>query len=322
MKNLSKFQIIMISAAVVVLILGIAGWWYTGTLQAEASKRLTQAQSKKMGYERQRYTPTKRTVDILQQNIDQMKATLEPIENEVLRPEEHLLSSVEAMNPTAWKTTKLAPAVDRMIALASKANISLPAVTDGRYFFGYSRYATTATPPADATKMLSKQLLGVEMAFKALAEAGGVRQLLGIRRTFDEDGETNLTRPASSRSGNNSGGGDQLKLNMTKAEGGLYEVFPLEFEFIGDPTGLRGFLNQLAQSPLVYAVRSVTVTTSQSQSPRMSELQNQFASQSSAGTKLLPFGTELITAKVRFDLVDWLGEIPAEDEADTRQAQR
>lgn len=319
MKNLSKFQITMIAAFVVVLLLGIGGWWYTGTLQAEASDRLASAQTQKMGYERQRYTPNSRTVQILTDNIDQMKETLAPIETEVLRPEEHLLSKVEAMNPTAWKTNQLALAVDRMIALASKSNISLPAVSEGRYFFGYSRYATTATPPADATKMLSKQLLGIELAFQALAKAGGVRELLGIRRTFDEDGQTDVG--TARRSGTTSSG-DQLRLNMVKAEGGLYEVFPLEFEFKGDPAGLRGFLNQLAQSPLIYAVRSVTVTTSMGQSPRMSQLQDQFSTQESGGQKLLPFGQENITTKVRFDLVDWLGEIPAEEEADTRQAKR
>lgn len=312
MKNLSRFQIGMIVAFVVVAVLGVAAWWYTGTLQAEASERLVAANRTKTTLAASRYTPGAASVKILTENIEQMKATLAPIESEILLPDDHLLLTAEPMNPTAWKTEKLTKAIDRMQALAAKANLALPAVTDGRYFFGYSRYATTATPPAAATVMLSKQLLGIEMAFKALSEAGGVRQLTAIRRTFDEDGAVSRSVGGAS---DNSGADEQLPLAMVKPDGGLYEVYPLEFVFVGDPDGLRGFLNQLAKSPLIYAVRSVATTTSEPSSPRLSTLKEQFSGNES-GNKLLPFGQETIMAKVRFDLIDWRGEVPAPDDAD------
>jgi len=327
MKNLSKFEITMISAFVVVLGLGIAGWWYTGTMQEEANQRMQSANSQLNMLQTGRFTPDARVVQQLDEKIKLVDETLTPIEQGVLQPEEDVLASVQSMNPTVWKDETLSTAVQRMAALARSKNIKLP--TD-QYYFGFDRYIRT-TPQQKDIVNLTKQLIGIETAFGLLADAGGVREVLAIRRSNDEDGRIDhsaagMAAPGfSSRSGSSSSGSDRLNLNIELPYNGLYEVLPLEFEFKSEPESVRGFLNRLAQSKLIYVVRSVSITTNTQQSPRLSEIMKKYESMEKKRNQIV-FGAEQVVAKVRFDLVDWLGaenmKDPDAPENQPRQAQR
>ena len=124
-----------------------------------------------------------------------------------------------------------------------------------------------------------------------------------------------------------SGATDRLKLNVEKPLDGLYEVFPLEFEFTADPGTLSRFLNGLSKSKILFVVRSVSTTTTPSISPLMPELKQQYDRQEKK-VRPIPFGQERVTAKVRFDMIDWLGAAQASEnseepeEGTQRQAQR
>ncbi|MEM1059513.1 MAG: hypothetical protein AAGK14_09720 [Verrucomicrobiota bacterium] len=325
MKNLSKFQISMIIAFSVVLVLGVAGWWYTGTLRAEAADRMAAANTDKLRLQRAEYVPSAGTVAVLEEKIAAIGQTLQPLETQVLDPESDQLARIQTMIPTVWQERVLRKTVGELRELAASSNIKLPLNEGGLYFFGFDRYID-GTPQQDAIVLLTKQLLAVQKAFQALAAAGGVRELNTIRRAFVEEGDIQHSNTGAAtvlnRGGSNKDNPERLQRNREVLDNGLYEVIPLEFDFTGDPNSLRQFLNGLASAELLYVVRSVSTTTTNTQSPRFSELKDQYDGQDRKD-RIPAFGRELVKARVRFDLVDWLGGAKeSETEETTQQAQR
>lgn len=299
--KLSKFEIGMIAAFVVVTGAGIGGYIYTSGLVETAKSDLTTANSELQQLVKQRYMPSASNIKTLEGNVNDLLSTLQPVEKQILLSPENKLSQIQALNPVTWKNSELDQTVQRLTALARSRRVSLPA----DYYFGFSRYQKT-NPSEQATLILGKQLYGVEqLASKLfeLNESGTISALRSIRRTFDED---------AGGSGSGADGGETLKGASQLGAAKLYRVYPFEVEFVGTTTGLRSFLNSLAKMPVLFIVRSVQVINSKIESPKLSDLGKTGGSEKDKGGRDFIFGGEQLTIRIRVDMIEWLGTKGAE----------
>lgn len=292
--KLSKFEIGMIVAFVVVTGAGIGGYIYTSGLVETAKADLTTANGELQKLVKQRYLPSDANIKLLEGNVASLTAALKPIQAQILKSPENKLGQMQPQNPVTWKNSDLDQTVQRLTALAKGRRVALP--TD--YYFGFSRYQKS-NPSEQATLTLGKQLYGVEQLATKLFESGdggSVIALRSIRRTFDED-------PATSQGGG-ADGGESLRGTSQLGSSKLYRVYPFEVEFVGTTNGLRAYLNSLFKTPALFVVRSLQVTNSKIESPKVGDLGK--GSNEKAGRDFV-FGGEQLTVLVRVDMIEWLG---------------
>jgi len=297
--KLSKFEIGMIAAFVVVTGAGIGGYIYTSGLVETSKADLTNANAELQKLVKQRYLPSDANIKMLEGNVSSLSAALKPIQEQILKSPENKLGQMQAQNPVTWKNSDLDQTVQRLTALAKGRRVALP--TD--YYFGFSRYQKS-NPSEQATLTLGKQLYGVEQLATKLFESGdggSVVALRSIRRTFDED--------ATAAQGGGADGGEALRGTSQLGSGKLYRVYPFEVEFVGTTSGLRAYLNSLFKTPVLFVVRSLQVTNSKIESPKVGDLGK--GSNEKAGRDFV-FGGEQLTVLVRVDMIEWLGSQGAE----------
>lgn len=297
--KLSKFEIGMIVAFVVVTGAGIGGYVYTSGLVETAKADLTTANGELQKLVKQRYLPSDANIKMLEGNVAALKAALKPIQEQILKSPENKLGQMQPQNPVTWKNSDLDQTVQRLTALAKGHRVALP--TD--YYFGFSRYQKS-NPSEQATLTLGKQLYGVEQLATKLFESGdggSVIALRSIRRTFDED-------PAAAQGGG-ADGGESLRGTSQLGAGKLYRVYPFEVEFVGTTNGLRTYLNSLFKTPALFVVRSLQITNSKIESPKVGDLGK--GTNEKAGRDFV-FGGEQLTVLVRVDMIEWLGTQGAE----------
>lgn len=304
--KLSKFEIGMIAAFVVVTGAGVGGYFYTNGMVETAKNDLSSAQSDLQKLVKQRYLPSDANIKALDENIKELRSSLQPVEAKALKSSESKLGQIEAKNPVTWKNSDLDQTIQRLVALARAKRVAIP--TDG--YFGFSRYQKS-NPSEQATLNLGKQLYAVDLLSTQLFNSnvgGSIVALKAVRRTFDEDS-------VGQAAAGGADGAESIKGSITVPHSKLYRVYPFEVEFIGNTTGLRNFLNSLNQTPVLFIVRSVQVTNSKMEAPKVVDLGKGAAADSRGGTaktgRDFVFGSEQLQAKVRVDMIEWLGT-PAE----------
>lgn len=298
--KLSKFEIGMIAAFVVVTGAGIGGYIYTSGLVEAAKADLANANGELQKLVKQRYLPSESNIKTLEGNIATLQAAIKPIEEQILKSPENKLGQIQAQNPVTWKNSDLDQTVQRLTALSKARRVTLPA----DYYFGFSRYQKT-NPSEQATLILGKQLYGIEQLATKLFESGdggSIVALRSIRRTFDEDG-------AGAQNAGGGEGSEALRGTSLLGAGKLYRIYPFEVEFVGTTNGLRTYLNSLFKTPVLFVVRSLQVTNSKIESPKVGDLGK--GSNEKAGRDFI-FGGEQITVLMRVDMIEWLGTQGAE----------
>jgi len=332
--NLSKFDLGIIIAAVVIALLGGGGYFYLSGLLSSAQDDVhaakssfdTYSASKSAGGATIVVSPANATT--LQNNINLLKAQLDPLINTKLLAKDNKLSSVVKEDPVAWKAG-LDATVQRLKTSAKAHNVDLPP----SFYFGFSRYVSQS-PNAEQTTVLGKQLLGLDELSNILINLQ-IKDIGALRRTYEEDPHSNF--------GNNGGSGaadpDQLGGYSSRGPGNSYISYPFEVEFetTSEVQNLRDFIDNLAQSPYIFVIRSISVENSQPDSPMVSDLERiagpppapmtdsspgaVAATTSTKGPQYL-FGNGTLRVKARIDLIEWTAQLPAENPAPAQNNQR
>jgi hypothetical protein len=313
MKNLSRFDLGMIIAFVVVALLGGGAWWYlSGQLQDAQAQVTAAAGTFDQFSKKEVFLPTRGNVKTLQANIDLMTSQLDPIVKNTLQQPGNDLAAIQPIDTVTWKHN-LDDEVRDLNSAAKLHGITVPK----NFYYSFSRYLNQ-NPSEEATAVLTRQ----EKAVKAIATIminAPVRAINSVKRTYEED-------PAGSASGNSgrSTDSDQLPGNVVEAPGGVYTCYPFEVQFDTGTEGLRKVIDGLMQSPYVFVVRALDVENSRMDSPKISDLDKMAgtsasttsvvnsspgevaATQSTVGPQFL-FGDEFIHVRARIDLIEWHG---------------
>jgi len=319
MKQLSKFDIGMIIAFVVVAVLGIAGWWYlSGELQTAQGEAQAAAGQFDTYSKKEVYLPTKGNLTTLKSNISIMTAQLDPLVNSTLQAPKNALGGIQQLDTVAWKHS-LDDEVSRLNAAAKTHGISVP---DG-FYYGFSRYLNT-NPNQDATTVLERQQLAIGAISEILINAP-VRSIVTVQRTYEEDAESTSASGSSTRGAPNS---SQLAGHSFESPGDVYTAYPFQFEFDTDTESLRAVVNALMKADYVFVIRSVMVQNQKLASPKTGDLPQMAGANSSDATSIINsspgavaatapptptvglqylFGDEALHVRLRVDLIDWHG---------------
>jgi hypothetical protein len=316
MKNLSRFDLAMIIAFVVVALLGAAGWWWlSGQLQAATADASDAAGTFDQYSKKEVFLPTTGNVRTLQSNIDIMSRQLDPLVQSRLQSPKNMLKDVRAVDTVEWKHN-----LDTQVAELNAAAATHGIVVPKNFYYGFSRYLNT-NPAEDATAVLKRQQIGIGTIANILISAP-VKAIVVIRRSAEEDA------PGDNANRENSGtpGPTDILPSMRSVEapGGVYTAYPFEFEFDTDTESFRTVINQIMQSEYVFVVRSIQVQNQKLESPKVSDLDRMAGvntqtslissspgavAQQSAPTIGIQylFGDETLHVRMRVDLIDWHG---------------
>ena len=315
-RNLSKFDLGFIIAFVVVTLMGGGGYWYLSGLlddaqnQDKSAKEMFDKYSKDPKY-KVAVSPT--NIKILQDNIDVLKKQIDPLIPAELQPKENKLPTIPKEDPVAWKHD-LDDDVHRLTAAAKTRGVIIPA----NFYFGFSRYLSQS-PGDEQTLVLSKQLLGVDEIANILIKAP-VKSIQAINRTYEED-----PHQGSGNSPGPSGEKDHLVGYAFTAPNNTYISYPFEADFVTTSESLRSILSELAQSPYIFVVRTISVTNSAvtgsgSGSPELNILDSLAGTSGPVSTDISAgpapvkgpqylFGANdsTIKVKMRIDMIEWKG---------------
>ncbi len=317
--NLSKFDLGMIIAFVVVGLLGGSAWYFyfSGQLtlaqQGVTDAKAKYDQSSVYSAATEKILVNRQNQKILQNNIDLLRGQLVPLIESKLMAKQNKLYSIEKKDPVAWKHN-LDDKVRELTAAAGVHSVKLPP----NFYFTFANYLNQ-NPADDQTEVLSKQLLAVELLTNILTNAP-VRSILDIQRTFEED--------AHSSGGGGGGTPAPGRLNGFSyvAPQDAYRGYPFELEFETTTEGFRKVMNDLIQSPYIFVVRNLSVQNVQSTSPVPGDLEKLVgptdnsvtdrppgeaaATVSTKGPQYL-FGNSTLHVRLRVDLIEWLAPAPA-----------
>ncbi len=316
--NLSKFDLGMIIAFAVIGLLGGGAWWYlSGQLQS-AQDDVKAANDDFVKYSTsQGIVVSNANKKNLQDNIDQLKAQLDPLIITKLQAKGNKLASITQQDPVAWKHD-LDNEVRRLTDAAKKHGVKIPP----SFYFAFSRYLNQ-NPDDEKTVVLSKQLRAVEEITTALINAP-VKSIQSIGRTYEEE-NTHSNGAGGGPAGN--GDAEHLAGFSFSVGDGAYTSYPFQVEFDASTESFRKFVDGLLQSPYVFVIRSVSVQNLQPSSPQLSDLDKiaganaapsvtdsapgqVAASTTPAGPQYL-FGNATLRVKARIDLIEW--NIPPSD---------
>jgi hypothetical protein len=312
MKNISRFDLGIIIAFVVVTALGAGAWYFlSGQLDAAKTDASAAAADFDKYSSRQTYLPTARNEKVLQSNIDLMQAQLNPLIASKLQASGNKLADVKEQSPVDWKHDLDA----EILGLNNAAKVHGVTVPK-QFYFGFSRYLN-ANPGDAQTVVLTKQLFGVEQIAQILINAP-VKSILTFRRTFEEEPVTNATNPSAMPSSDP----DFLPGSSSNGPGGTYTAYPFEIEFGTSTESFRKFINGLETSPYVFVIRSLTIENTNPDSPQVGDLDKlagpppqgvldstpgAVSAQSKPRAPQFLFGNEIIHVKARIDLIEWKG---------------
>jgi len=304
--NISGFDLGVIIAAVVIILLGVGAWWYLSGALQDAQTEVTSAKTDFDNYStKYHFVVSPSNGKTLQANIDLIKAQIEPLIQGKLLPKENKLNSIEKEDPVAWKHD-LDDEVHRLSSAAKLHNVVVPP----NFYFGFSRYQGQS-PSDEQTAVLSKQLVGVDELATILINAP-VKGIQAIKRTYEEDPHTTSAANISDA--------DQLGGFALTAPANAYTAYPFEVDFETTPENLRPIINNIIQSPYLLVVRTLTFENSNPDSPKMSDLDKLAgpppasvtdsapgeiaATASTRGPQFL-FGNATIKIKARIDMIEW-----------------
>ncbi len=318
MKKLSGFDIGMIAAFVVILLLGGGAWYYlSGQLQtaqqdvSNAKTDFDRLSIAKFGNESIVVSPT--ASQTLQGNITLLTGELSPLIQSKLLGKDNKLASISNKDPVTWKH-ELDDDVAKLAAAAKLHNVAIKP----SFYFGFSYYLSRS-PGDQQTAVLSKQLLSIDQISTILINAP-VKSISYVRRTYEEDRPTG-GNGAPNNTFNQAASSDPDRLGgfSVAAPGDVYEDYPFEFEFDVAPENLRTVMDELLKSPYVFVVRTLTIRNDHPDSAHVTDLQKiagtpspsnldtpgaTASTTSTKGPQFL-FGSALLHVRARIDLIDW-----------------
>jgi hypothetical protein len=252
-------------------------------------------------------------IKILQDNIDLLKAQINPLIPAKLQPKGNKLSTIPKEDPVAWKHD-LDDDVHRLTAAAKTRGVDIPS----NFYFGFTRYLSQS-PGDEQTLVLSKQLLGIDQIANILIKAP-VKKIQTINRTYEED-----PHQGSSNSPVTGGDKDHLGGYAFTALNNTYISYPFEVDFVTTSESLRSILGEFTRSPYILVVRTISVTNSAvtgpgSGSPELSILDSLAGTSGPASTDnsaapapikgpqyLFGANDSTIRVKMRIDMIEWKG---------------
>jgi len=309
--SISGFDIGVIIAAVVIALLGGGAWWYLSGALADAQAEVASAKSDFDKYStKSDIIVSASNGQVLQANIDLLKAQLDPLVQSKLLPKENKLSSIQKEDPVAWKHD-LDNEVQRLTAAAKTHAVTIPT----NFYFGFSRYRNQS-PGDEQTVVLSKQLVGIDQIMSILINAP-VKEIQSLHRTYEEDPHSNYTGGGGSSESSDS---DRLGGYAVDFPGNIYTDFPFEVEFETTPENFRPVIDNLLQSPYIFIVRTLAIENTNPTSPATSTLDQLAGTPDSSVVNSPPgevgmavntkgpqkfFGYSTIKIKARIDMIEW-----------------
>ena len=309
--QLSKLDIGIIIAFVVIGLLGGGVWYYLSqnlaTAQAEVGDAETDFQKNSNSSGSQKIVVSTGNRQVLQDDIDLLTQKLNPVIQGRLHSKESKLYTVVPQDPVAWKHD-LDDEVRRLTNAAKIHGVKLPP----NFYFSFSRYLNS-NPEDEQTVVLKKQLLAVEQISDILLNAP-VKSINSIRRTYEEDPHT---PDAPGGSGNVP---DRLSGYSYVAGSDIYTDYPFEVEFDANTETLRKVMDDLVQSPYVFVVRTLNVQNLKPTSPQLGDLDKIAGTGSTSVVNSSPgevaattsvqgpqflFGDASLRIKARIDLIEW-----------------
>ena len=322
MKKLSRFDLGMIIAFVVVALLGGAAWYFlSGQLQTVQGEVTAAAANFDKYTKGQVYLPTATNKKTLTNNIAVMTSQLDPIVKSELQAPGNKLATAVRIDTVTWKQN-LDDEVRRLNTAATLHGIVVPK----NFYYGFSRYLNT-NPPEEATPVLTRQQLGIEEIADTLINAP-VRGIRSVRRTYEEDAPASAAGGGSTNSSRQDT--DALAGSSLEATGGVYTAYPFEIEFDTNTEGFRKVVDGLMKSPYVFVIRSITVQNSKIESPKIRDIEKMSGVSADPNAGLMSlvhsspgevgakrpasptgpqflFGDETLHVRARIDLIDWHG---------------
>ena len=314
MKYLSRFDIGVIIAFVVIGLLGGGASWY---LSSELGDAQGDASAAKANFDK--YSTNHGILvsvgnkKVLQDNIDLITAQLNPVIQTQFQSKNNKLSSIGRRDPVAWKHD-----LDEQVRLLNDAARHRSFRLPGNFYFAFSRYLNN-NPGDEQTLVLSKQFLMVGQIATTLINAP-VQSIDSIRRTYEEDDHHPPGVPGAFPASTQDP--DRLMGYAYGVGGGLYTDYPYEIVFDSTVEGFRKVMSDLMQSPYTFVIRSITVENTVPNSPTIDDLTRMAgpatpsitetapgtvaAAASTKGTQFL-FSNSPLHITARVDLVEWNG---------------
>ncbi|HEX4141449.1 MAG TPA: Amuc_1100 family pilus-like protein [Candidatus Methylacidiphilales bacterium] len=310
--QLSKFDIGMIIAFVVVGLLGAVAWWVlSGQLQS------AQAACAQVAGDYNSYATSKGIIvspanaKALGANSTLLQAQLDPVISSYLLAKGNDLANVRGEDPVAWKHD-LDDDVRTLATEAKAQGIGLPE----HFYFGFTRYVTES-PGDAATEVLTKQRKAIKTIMEILINAP-VKSIGKVRRTYEEDPHS---ATSSANLGEQRTEGDQIGGYAVVPPDSTYTAYPFEIEFDASPEALRPILDGLIKSPYLFVLRTIEVHNEQLDSPKVDSLAQMAggsgtpsvissepgavaASTPTVGPQYL-FGYAPLHVKMRVDMIEW-----------------
>jgi len=150
---------------------------------------------------------------------------------------------------------------NKLMAAAKKYNVTVPQ----EFGFGFGRYVTHGTPPANDTNQINT-LLTQWNAVEMLADILFTNRIVSIASIHRAPVGAEIPRdPNAAAMGLQARGGDEFCGALIRDNPNeIARTLPFELEFTCDTQGLRGILSALESSPRFFIVRSVAVLNSRS----------------------------------------------------------
>jgi hypothetical protein len=335
MKNLLSWLKENIGLAVGALIsLGVLGYigyslvYVNFDKDASVTARLDEKRAEMDGLRRRKPYPHVDNVVILSNTVAALSGT--NVDFSVAR----WLTNLAGVNPPPQNikpsvfNTKLVQYKNKLLAAARKCNVAVPQ----DFGFGFARYVTLGTPPANDPAQihtLLTQWSAVEMMTEILL-TNHISSIAAIRRApvgVEIPRDANMPGAPMAATGEDSKDFFTASVRDNPAE--ITRVLPFELEFVADTQALRGILSALETSPRFFVVRSLAVLNARSgemlQGGRSESMGKDVAAAAAAaaaaagggaaaarpGTVNLRenpvtvFGLEKIQVKLRVDLVEF-----------------
>jgi hypothetical protein len=301
--KIGGFEIGLIVLAVLIAGAGGYGYYYTGAQVEEQKQQITAKSGDLQKLTKRSFFPSAANVETLKTNNREIGETLQQLKSKLETPDPKL-SRVLETDPVQFKQA-VTDAVQKLISQAKTRNIVLPK----DFYFSFGRFRAEV-PRQEAILPLSKQLLLISDLTQILYDSG-IARLEAFRRTFDEDGKSDLLL-----AGTGATSSDVLRGNIVQLE--KYTLYPFEVEFVGSINSLRQVMNALVHSPYVVLIRSVRVDNEKPIPPNKEALLKKAAIpppvMGEVGTTTAPaqlkapelvLGTEMVRGRLRFDVVEW-----------------
>lgn len=299
MNQLPKHILITLIIAVVIALLGVGAWYWTGSQLTEALNEKQSLEARMNALARGVYYPDAQNVQILEESVSALESNIQPLEEKMraassqldpVRGSKNAEGTYTGLSGDAWQKM-LSARRQELMKRAQDSGIQLPE----NFYLGFQRYRSLV-PNDRFTLPLGIELMAITNITETLISSG-VREVRSIKRVIVEDGGS---------SGATGQEANILAARVVEVPSGNYRLYPLEFQFTGSSEALYRVVNQITGADLFYIIRFIDVQNDKTSIPSRSEIINNNAN---TVANIVPvLGQESIRVRMRVDLVDWAAE--------------